>query len=364
MIELRALGAKAGKFSLGDIDLRIAPGECHVIVGPTGSGKTVLLETIIGLREHFSGGIYLDGKNVAGLPPHDRHISYVPQDICLFPNMNVQDNIWYGVSMRPWKDASDEGIVDRLVEFFHVRHLLDRFPKNLSGGERQRVALVRALAPKPLLLVLDEPFSAIDHSKREEIRRLMKEFFEEYKTTTLIVTHDLDEAFFLGDRISILMDGQIRQSGDRDQIYYYPKTGGAAVFLGIKNLFSGIVEEIEDEAVVLFCEDLAGRVTVNCRCSRKRFAVKQSVRFGIRAESVYILRSGHESREKRNVFSGRVKKLYRRGRIHTLLVEVQGGRKTVVEIDIHDAAARKVGIMEDADLQMSLNPGFIFLLTD
>ena len=362
MIELRSVHAKAGKFHLNNINVTINSGDCHVIVGPTGAGKTFLLETIIGLREPLSGNTLINGTDVSGLPPDERNVSYVPQDTCLFPNMTVEENILYGVNIRKIEKASIMPFVDRLIDFLHIRQLLSRYPQNLSGGEKQRVALVRALAIKPLLLVLDEPFSAIDHSMREDIRRMIKELLDEFRTTTLIVTHDLDEAYFLGNQISIIKNGQIIQTGTREEIYYYPKSVSAASFLGIKNIFRGNVKEIVNEKVVISCEDLNKSINVSCKCGRKRFSPQQKILFGIRSEAVYILRPGNHQEAKDCTFDAVVKKMYVRGKMHTILVEMDVPKKVVVEIDIHDAAARKIGIMDNARIQISLNPKYIFLL--
>jgi len=362
MIELCSVFANAGKFRLEDINLTINSGGCHVIVGQTGAGKTCLLETILGLREHASGKILIDGNDVSAFPPHQRNISYVPQDICLFPNMNVIENIHYGSKIRNRAKDSDQLFVDRLIDFLHLRPLLLRYPQNLSGGEKQRVALVRALAIKPLLLVLDEPFSALDHSMREGIRRTIKELLEEFKTTTLIVTHDLDEAYFLGDQISILQNGRIIQTGRREEIYYYPKSLAAASFIGIKNIFRGKISEIFEEKVFVSCEALNKTIAVGCKCGRKKFAPGQEILFGIHSEAVYILRPGNDQLGKDYVFDAVVKKMYIRGKMHTLLVELDVPQKTIVEIDIHDAAVRKIGIENNAKIQISLNPAYIFLL--
>jgi len=362
MIELRSVHARAGKFRLNDINFSLDSGGCHVIVGQTGAGKTCLLETIIGLRETLSGSILINGVDVSNLPPNERNVSYVPQDICLFPNMTVNENILYGLKIRKSEKESAVHFVERLINFLQIRHLLSRYPQNLSGGEKQRVALVRALAIKPLLLVLDEPFSALDHSMREEIRRTIKELLDEFKTTTLIVTHDLDEAYFLGDRISILQNGRIIQTGRREEIYYYPKSLAAASFIGIKNIFRGKATEIFDEKVVVSCEDLNKNITVSCKCGRKRFAPGQEILFGIHSEAIYILRPGNNQLVKEYVFAAVVKKMYVRGKMHTLLVELDVPKKIIVEIDIHDAAARKIGVKENAEIQISMNPSYIFLL--
>ncbi|MDD3147431.1 MAG: ABC transporter ATP-binding protein [Candidatus Riflebacteria bacterium] len=363
MIEFNRLCAKAGAFSLENIDISIFSGDCHVIVGPTGAGKTFLLETLVGLRDLSSGSILINSSEISSLPPRDRKISYVPQDTCLFPNMTVRENIMYGIRMGGIDHQQAQPLVDHLIDFLRIGHILERYPGKLSGGEKQRVALARALVPRPLLLVLDEPFSAIDHSMREEIRRLIKELLDAFKTTTLIVTHDLDEAFFLGDHISIMLNGQILQSGDRERMYYYPRTYQAASFLGIKNIFPARVEEVVDGSVTIRWEAMNESLTIPCHCSQKRFTRGQQVAFGIRAEAVYIQRPGHE-KTLEHVFSAMVKKIYLRGRMHTILVETGQSQKLTIEIDIHDAAAQKIGIREGEPVRISILPRWVFLISD
>ena len=362
MIEFRRLSAQAGAFSLKEVDISIATGDCHVIVGPTGAGKTFLLETLLGLRELSSGSILINNSDISRLPPRNRKISYVPQDTCLFPNMTVRDNIMYGIRMGRINQSEAQPLIDHLISFLKIGHLLDRFPAKLSGGEKQRVALARALVPRPVLLVLDEPFSAIDHSLREEIRRLLKELLEEFKTTTLVVTHDLDEAFFLGDHISIMLNGRILQSGNRERMYYYPRTFEAASFLGIKNIFPATVDEIKEDKVTITWNDLNERLEIPCQCGHKRFTKKQQVYFGIRSEAVYIQRPGHEKTTE-HVFDANVKKMYIRGKMHTIVVEIIGETKVLVEIDIHDAAARKIGVAEGERVRISILPQWVFLIS-
>ncbi|MBF0407518.1 MAG: ABC transporter ATP-binding protein [Candidatus Riflebacteria bacterium] len=364
MIEFQGINSTAGSFRLVDISLAIPKGDCHVIVGPTGAGKTCLLETLIGLRKITSGSILLQNNEISGLPPNERKIAFVPQDTCLFPNMTVKDNIYYGTRATGISDSSAAPFIEHLIEFLRIGELLDRWPKHLSGGEKQRVALARALATKPLLLVLDEPFSAIDHSFREDIRRLLKDLLEEFHTTTLIVTHDLDEAFFLGNNISVMMNGQILQTGSRDDIYYYPKSYLTASFFGIRNIFEAkVLKNIPEGGTLLLWEDLHEKLTVHCRCRKKKFEIGQKLYFGIRPEAIYILRSSTDQEERNNLFPATVTRLFMRGKIHTVLTEIGTEKKVQVEIDIHDAAARKIGLHEKMPLHINLNPKWIFLLT-
>jgi len=362
MIELNSVNASVGTFSLTNVSFKIPSGSCHVIVGPTGSGKTFLLETVIGIRKLTSGNILFNGQDVADLTPNDRHVAYVPQDTCLFPNMTVSQNIRFGLEMRRTVVKNDQLFIDHLIDFLHIGDLLERYPRNLSGGEKQRVALARALATKPALLILDEPFSAIDHSLREEIRRMLKQLLDEFKTTTLIVTHDLDEAYFLGDLISIILNGQLIQSGPREKVYYYPNSLAAAEFLGIKNLFTGQVESISQDQITISAEGFEQSLAIPCRCASKKMVPGQTVRFGIRSEAVYINRLPKSSDSGQINFAALIRKIFVRGRMHTIIAELATPRKMSVEIDIHDIAVQKMNLCEGANIQISIDAKHIFLI--
>lgn len=364
MIEFRNLCGGSGSFSLDRINLKIESGSCSVIVGPTGAGKSFLIEALIGLRPLTAGQILVNDRDIADQPPQSRRIAYVPQDNCLFPNMTVKDNIWYGLRLKSLIDKETPELVEHLLDFLQIRHLLLRYPANLSGGEKQRVALARALATRPALLALDEPFSAIDNSLREDIRRLLKDLLEEFKTTTLIVTHDLDEAFFLGNCVSIMINGQIIQSGPREQMYYYPKSKAAAAFLGIKNSFAAQARIVDTDHVTVYWPDMNYELKVPCHCSQKRFVQGQQLNWGIRAEAVFIIRPGFENKPGFYIFSGKIKKFFQRGRTHTLIVEFSSNKDLKIEIDIHDAAARKLELSEGKEIKFSIEPGLIFLFSD
>ena len=241
MLEIDQLCVRAGNFQLSGISLRAAPGRSHVILGPSGSGKTTLLETIIGFRHPTSGGIRLSNRPLIGLPIESRDIGYLPQRLALFPHLSVRQNLDYGERMRRQPRADTRRILDDLVLAADIRHLLDRRPESLSGGERQRVALVRALAARPQLLLLDEPFSALNDTLRRELWRLVKALQAEHGFTTVMITHDLAEAFFMGDDITVMIDGRVHQSSDKETVWFRPATADVAHYLGIHNLFSGVV---------------------------------------------------------------------------------------------------------------------------
>lgn len=359
MVRIDGLSMNVGDFRLDGVSMGIAPGACHAVLGPTGSGKTMLLETVIGIQKILSGTVAIDGRDVSALPPAARGISYVPQDICLFPHMSVMDNIMYGVRVKKLDPAPLMPAIDGLIDFLGIRPLLGRYPSGLSGGERQRAALVRALAPDPRLLVLDEPFSAIDSALREDARRLLKELFAARRITALIVTHDIDEAYFLADQISVMIGGRIVQSGERDEIYNYPKNLAAAEFLGVRNIYDAAVESVSERSLAA---GFGGgkSVEITCGCASRKFSAGQKIRWAIRSEAVYILKQNADPAGKRNCFDASISKIYTRGKMHTVLCAVDGG--ALVEIDIHDAAFNKLKLEAGKNIIISLNPDNIFII--
>jgi len=205
MIQVKNLCVDLGDFMLSDINLHIKPGEYFVVLGPTGAGKTVLLETIAGLHPIKSGEIRVKGKEVTQLEPEKRNISIVYQDHVLFPHLSVKDNILFGLKIRKHPEQEIQATLDWMTGLLGISHLLHRKPETLSGGERQKVALARALSIKPQVLLLDEPLSALDPETRESVQRELRQLHNQLKVTAIHVTHDFEEAIALGSRIAILI---------------------------------------------------------------------------------------------------------------------------------------------------------------
>lgn len=204
MIDLQAVSIAAGSFLLSELDLRVERGEYAVLMGPSGQGKTTILEAICGLRKVTAGKILIDGHEVTRWPPADRQIGYVPQDLALFPTMTVRENLEFALRLR---NAPRQQIAERTEELAHllsIPHLLDRGVKHLSGGEAQRVALGRALSFRPAVLLLDEPLSALDEARRHDMQNLLRSVQQNTGVTTLHVTHSADEAEALADRVLTL----------------------------------------------------------------------------------------------------------------------------------------------------------------
>ncbi|MDQ7779926.1 MAG: ATP-binding cassette domain-containing protein [Planctomycetota bacterium] len=245
MIELRGLSFSGGSFRLDNISLSVRAGEYFVVLGPTGAGKTMLIECIAGLHKNPPGSVLIDGKDVSARTPEERGLGYVPQDYALFPFLSVQDNIRFPLNIRGRRDSEAMKAFDEVVEQLQIGALLDRDIQNLSGGERQRVALARALVIRPRLLLLDEPYSALHTELRQRLWAEMKIMHSKLGTTVIHVTHDLDEAFALGERAAVIMNGRLEQTGTRYEIFRKPSTREVATFLGVMSILSGEVARVD-----------------------------------------------------------------------------------------------------------------------
>lgn len=236
MIELSGLTHNFSGFSLGPIDLEVSSGEFFILLGPSGSGKTVILESIVGVRQPDSGKVILGGVDVTHCAPEQRQVGIVYQDQALFPHLSVEENINFGVRYQHTIHKNQISI-QTIIETLGLGIHLEKFPQDLSGGEKQRVALARALAIQPRVLLLDEPLSALDPCFRGEIQRLLKELHTSLGTTFLMVTHDFNEAFYLGDRVGIISKGRVKQVGSVDDVFMRPKNVDVGKFVGMKNIF-------------------------------------------------------------------------------------------------------------------------------
>jgi len=237
MIRIKNLNIHLLDFRLNNIDLEVEENEFFMLMGPTGAGKTVLLEAIAGLIPVTTGEIFIQGRDVTRLPSEKRGVGIVYQDQSLFPHMSVLENITYGLRYHSVPNEDGEKRLHKLAEMLNLGHLLSRLPINLSGGEKQRVALARALIVRPHLLLLDEPLSALDPGFREDVRNALKSLHRNSDTTFLMVTHDFGEALALADRGAVIHRGAIDQIGAIHDIFHRPASVAVAEFVGMKNLF-------------------------------------------------------------------------------------------------------------------------------
>ncbi|MCB6615516.1 ABC transporter ATP-binding protein [Ruminococcus sp. 210702-SL.1.03] len=232
-IELKNINKTFGDFKASDnVSFGIEKGRLIGLLGPSGSGKTTILRMLAGLEKQDSGDILIDGKNVNDLPPSERGIGFVFQSYALFPFMTVYDNIAYGLKVQKKDKAFIKARVAELLELVGLPDVGKRYPSQLSGGQRQRIALARALAPSPELLLLDEPFAAIDAKVRKELRTWLRETIDKIGITSIFVTHDQDEAIEVADEIVITNKGRVEQVGNPVEIYSEPKTPFVAQFIG------------------------------------------------------------------------------------------------------------------------------------
>jgi ABC-type Fe3+/spermidine/putrescine transport system ATPase subunit len=340
MIKIEQLTTRCGDFSLGPIDIELGKSSYLTILGPSGAGKTLFLETCMGLLSPRSGRIWLDGIDITHIAPEQRYISYLPQDLALFPHLGVKENILFGAKHRKLdQELSNTRLAD-LLDLLDLYSIIDRQDiTTLSGGEKQRVALARALMPGPRLLFLDEPFSALDATIKRQLQIKLREINQQLGVSILHVTHDQEEAFMLGEKIAVMIDGRLRQVGTRDEIYYQPESLQVARFLRNQNIFDMTIEEIRPDGTLqlgnhinLSAPGYAGAVCGN------RIAA------GIRSEEVVIIRPnkpiGPELQF--NLFDAVVKDILVFGGTHTLSVQLHESNLDI-NVEIPNCAMRDLG---------------------
>ncbi len=232
MLKIKNLFLKKGNFTLNNISINISKNEYFILLGKTGSGKTLLLESIAGFH-NIKGKIFCENRDITKDPPEKRNFGFVYQDFALFPNMTVEKNIRFSEKFK----GKNNKLFQDLINFLGIEKLLKRKTHHLSGGEKQRTALARAIYSRPKLLLLDEPLSAIDPTFRNEIMKNLKESISRYNLTIIHVTHNFREASYLGDKIGIMINGEILQTGKTKDVLESPSSIEVAKFLGFKNLF-------------------------------------------------------------------------------------------------------------------------------
>ena len=247
-IEVRNITKGFGSFTaLHHVDLEIPTGELVALLGPSGSGKTTLLRIIAGLEVADAGTVHFDGDDITDRSARERRVGFVFQHYALFRHMTVFENIAFGLQVRPARlrppKETIRAKVHELLKLIQLEGLAQRYPSQLSGGQRQRVALARALAVEPSVLLLDEPFGALDAKVRVELRRWLRQLHDEFQITSVFVTHDQEEALEVADRVVVMNQGRIEQVGPPDQVYDHPVSPFVYQFLGNVNLFHGRVDD-------------------------------------------------------------------------------------------------------------------------
>ena len=246
-IEVRGLNKRFGATVVCDhINLDLPAGELVALLGPSGSGKTTLLRIIAGLEVPDAGAVLFHGEDATHTDVRDRNVGFVFQHYALFGHMTIFENVAFGLRVRPKStrpaDAEIKRKVTELLKLVQLDWIAERYPHQLSGGQRQRIALARALAVEPKVLLLDEPFGALDAKVRKELRRWLRRMHDEMHITSIFVTHDQEEAMEVADRIVVMNQGRIEQQGAPDQVYDHPATPFVLQFLGDVNLFHGRID--------------------------------------------------------------------------------------------------------------------------
>lgn len=272
-LKLESISKSWSEFKLKKINLTIEDGDYFVILGPTGAGKTLLLETIMGFHKPDEGRIVLNGKDITDEPPEKRNVGYVSQNCVLFPNMNVRQNVEFGLKMKGVSKTERNQTVDQLLEFTGLKSMAHRRPATLSGGEKQKVALARALAPEPQMIILDEPLTAIDLETAREIKGALKRLHLSGKTV-IHVTHNQIESFSLGSKMAILNSGEIVQTGKPKEIFAKPRSKFVARFLGYENVFNAQLIEQQGPLSLVSAKGVTLKVSGKVDASECTIAVR------------------------------------------------------------------------------------------
>ncbi len=305
LLELENVVKRLGSFRL-EVTARFEG--VTALLGPSGSGKTTLLNIVSGLMRQDEGRVVLNGEDISHLPPEKRRVGYVFQDFALFPHMTVRKNLTYGGNSR----------VDEVAEMLGIKHLLEKPVEQLSGGEKQRVALARALINKPGILLLDEPMSSVDEFMRKRLIVEMGAILREFEIPVIYVTHSRREALLIADRIAVMVNGRILQTGSSQEVYEKPANRLVAEFMGAENVFRGTVKSSSGRWIEI------GWSEGTVYAPDTGFRPGEEVEFCIRPEYVMVIRDGKPLGDalQGNVYSGRIIGRVNTGGMHEIVVKL------------------------------------------
>ena len=341
----RYVGQSGAVYALAPIDLEVEAGSFVAILGPSGCGKTTLLRIIAGLEPQNLGAVMMAGRDVSGLPPKLRNYGIVFQSYALFPNLSVARNIAYGIESRKTPKADVDRRVDQLLALVGLGGHKHKYPAQLSGGEQQRVALARALAPSPALLLLDEPLSALDARVRQSLRREVRDLQRRLGVTTIMVTHDQEEALAMADRIVVMNHGVVEQVGTPVEVYTRPRSPFVARFVGQMNFIPATA-----------CEE-PGRVRVGDtrlrHLAREPLAPGTPVTLAIRPEEIRI---DAVTTPGENRLLTRVRAVQFLGPFTRLSLTLPGAAGGILECDVGANAFSELRTAEGAELALELRP--------
>jgi len=321
-IRIDKVTKKFGEFvAVNEVSLDIQRGEIFCLLGGSGCGKTTLLRMLAGFTEPSAGRIYIDGVDMAGVPPYERPVNMMFQSYALFPHMTVEQNVAFGLKQEGRPAAEIRQRVADMLGIVRLTEFARRKPHQLSGGQRQRVALARSLVKKPKLLLLDEPLGALDRKLREHTQFELVNIQEQLGVTFVVVTHDQEEAMTLATRIGVMNQGRIVQVGTPHEIYEFPQSRFVADFIGNVNLFGGRLIEDEPDHVLIDSPELGGQIYVGHGISAAPHA---EVWVAVRPEKIQLSRARPPAPH--NCVAGTVKEIAYMGDMSVLLLRLDNGR--------------------------------------
>lgn len=348
---------RQGAFAL-DVAWAMRPGETLALLGPSGSGKTTTLRAIAGLFQPEAGRIVIDTDEVFDsekckwIPAHERQVGFMPQHYGLFPHLRVRENIAFGLS--GWQRGPAAKRVDELLAMFHIQEMAARYPASLSSGQQQRVALARALAPRPRLLLLDEPFSALDDALRRELRGELKHICAQAGVPLMLVTHDWADVLALADRVLVLDGGKVIRDGPPLEVLRRPQAEVLSRLTAVENVLAGRVTALEQEAGIMVC-DLGGMIL---EAPYADLPVGTAVKIGIRAGDIILATTPPRELSARNILQGRVLGIHERGFEREVLADC--GQPLRVEVT--PRAVEKLGLAPGQAVWLVIKSNSCFLI--